>query len=129
MALQLKKGPRQAIYIMLSHPLSPVRKQLDFLTPQPNTSQGIKQAATDVANLVNTMMKLNLPVDSGDPQKPDLTKLVADIQFAKLIVPDSSNTKVRMTSDPVLLAALDDYDPNSGCPTSDEGNTFFTNLP
>ena len=117
--MALTDGQKLAVYLLLSHPYSAVRKSLDFLTPRPT----LDAAATDVVDLLNSVLKLDMA--AGSAQYTDLKGLFSTDD---IILKDPRTGNFRITSDPGTLLALDDYDPSSGCPNGDQGSHIFAKL-
>ena len=118
--MALGRGKILTIYIMLSHPLSIVRRHLDFLPTRADEATAIK----DVVDLLNHDLNLGLT-----PASQDYMDMQTLLSLQKIIAYDSGTKSYRIPTDPKDLAPLDGYDPIYGCPSGDEGASMYKYLP
>jgi hypothetical protein len=104
------------MYMLLSHPLSVVKQEVDKLPPQ----DSLAAAAHAVADKVNTT--LNLGLAPADQPYKDLQSFFSN---PRVILQDSVTHKFHMTTDPSTLAYLDGYDPRTGCPNPGQGADIY----
>jgi hypothetical protein len=115
--MALSPNRQLALYMLLSHPISIVRIQLDFLAP----ANSLNQAALDVANLINGTLALGL----GQGDINDIQTFLAGSGAIK-----TSGGVFKISGNPTVLAKAFDnnYDPGTGCPDSNMSATIFTTL-
>ena len=122
MPLTVSDNRKLAVYLLLSHPLSVVKRNADAMAP----SGDPLTAATAVSDMINKTLKLNLATGSQDYK--DLVNLLNQKALYKQGVDAQGKTTYTIDTTPKTIAVADGYSDSTGCPNSDQWAAIFNKL-
>jgi len=110
------------LYLMLSHPLSAIKRKADALAPQPT----LDAAYAAVADMINTA--LNLMLDSESKEYAGLKGKISEPKLYSSIEAEDGSVTYKLDTTPETMLALDGYSIETGCPSISQCLDIYQNL-